>query len=54
MTEIKTKKVIKKKLKISGLLFLLVFIIVITFCFYSVSNLPIKHIHITGNNNTDN
>lgn len=51
MPEVKTKKVIKKKLKISGLLFLLVFIIIITFSFYSVFNLPIKHIHITGNTN---
>lgn len=51
MNEVKTKKVIKKKLKISGLLFLLIVIIAITFSFYYVLNLPIKHIHITGNNN---
>lgn len=49
MAEVKTKKVIKKKLKISGLLFLVVFIVAVIFIFYSVINLPIKHIHITGN-----
>lgn len=51
MNEVKTRKVIKKKLKISGLLFLVIFIVLITFGFYRVFNLPIKHIHITGNNN---
>lgn len=49
MAEVKTKKVIKKKIKISGLLFLLIFVITFTFSFYSVINLPIRHIHITGN-----
>lgn len=49
MAEVKTKKVIKKKIKISGLLFLLVFVILFTFIFYNVINLPIKHIYITGN-----
>lgn len=50
MTEVKTKKVIKKKLRISGLLFLIVLTVILVLSFYYIVNLPIKHIHITGNN----
>lgn len=55
MAEVKTKKIVKKKLKISGLIILLVLILSMYFFATSITKMPIKNIYITGNTyTTDN
>ena len=55
MAESKTKKVKKKKIKISGIIIILILIILIYLFVSTITNLPIKHIYITGTNyTTDN